>query len=90
MVAGNPPYVRPERRDAPISQDKEEYFKPVGAKGNLYTLFTYKALHKWLENDGKLGFVIPLTFVDTEDSEKLRAMFKPGGEWRILEIVDME
>jgi hypothetical protein len=90
MVAGNPPYVRPERRDTPPTAEQQEYFLPVGAKSNLYILFIFKALEQWLETDGKLGFIIPLTFVDTEDSEKLRAMFRPGGKWRILEIVDME
>lgn len=90
MVVGNPPYVRPERREAALNTQTQQFFQEIGSKSNIYGLFIYKALGHWLVEGGRLGFVIPLTFVDTSDSAKLRSLFRVGGPWKIVEIVDME
>lgn len=90
-VVGNPPYVRPERRGWQPTPDQEAFFDEIGAKGNLFNLFIYKALQRWLSTDGTLGFVVPLALLDGDQSAKLRQLFHPDAQrWRIREIVDLE
>lgn len=96
-VVGNPPYVRPERRDASLTEEDEAYFSnEVSANIDLYSLFLYKAMDGWCRaangdnRPGKTGFVLPISFCDNDDNKKLRQLFAPGGKWTILEIVDME
>ena len=92
LVAGNPPWVRPERRDFDPTAHQAEFFQEIGELSNIYVLFTYKALQAWIEPGGHLAFIIPLTFVDTKDGENLRKLFMPApiGRWKLLEIVDFE
>jgi hypothetical protein len=96
-VVGNPPYVRPERREAGLTKDDEAYFAAdISPRMDLYSLFLYKALDGWCRTPGedirpgKVGFLLPISFCDTEDNAKLRKLFAIGGRWTILEIVDME
>ncbi len=96
-VIGNPPYVRPERRDASLTKEDEAYFSAeVSANIDLYSLFLFKAMDGWCraangENrPGKTGFVLPISFCDNDDNKKLRQLFALGGRWTILEIVDLE
>lgn len=97
-VMGNPPYVRPERLRQKFDKETAKYFeKEISSSMNLYCLFLYRALSSWCReaneetSPGKLGFVLPLSFCDGGESEKLRALFRPGGgRWTILEMVDME
>ena len=96
-VVGNPPYVRPERRDASLGREDNAYFnEEISANIDLYSLFLYKAMDGWCraangENrPGKTGFVLPISFCDNDDNRKLRQLFAPGGKWTILEIVDLE
>ena len=96
FVVGNPPFVRPERRSKDMSRDEAAYYKEIGGeKKNLCDLFIYKALQGWCRpanggRPGRMGFVVPLSFCDSNNSAPLRRMFQPGGEFRLLEIVDME
>ncbi len=98
-IVGNPPYVRPERQTTPLSRAAVAYFdEEYSARSNLCGLFLYKALDYWLRPPngepavpGRLGFVIPLSMADNDDSAKLRAFFRPGtGRWTVREIVDLE
>ncbi|MEO5958852.1 MAG: hypothetical protein ABIR80_07025, partial [Opitutaceae bacterium] len=95
-VVGNPPYVRPERQSAALSQEDARYYDAeISARIDLYSLFLYKALDSWCrpngaQTPGKVGFVLPLSFCDNDDNRALRGLFAPGGKWRILEIVDLE
>lgn len=76
----------------------EVTFSGVSVESNLYNLFIYRALDYWCslpegeegKNPGKLAFVIPLNFCAANNSSDLRSLFKPGGRWTIIEIVDME
>lgn len=97
FVIGNPPYVRPERRDTQADLYGQQFFAPIGGtKKDLYNLFIYKALSRWCrphgsgQKAGRLGFVLPLSFCDNKSNEDLRRLFMLGGRFRILEIVDME
>ena len=97
FVVGNPPYVRPERRDDSMGPDESAYYQEIGGAGkNLYDLFIYKALQGWCRSSanggraGRLGIVAPLSFCDSGNSAPLRRLFRPDGKFRLLEIVDME
>ena len=97
FVVGNPPYVRPERRNTQADSHSEEFFAPLGGvRKDLYSLFIYKALASWCrpaseeKKAGRLGFVLPLSFCDNKSNEELRRLFMPGSKFRIIEIVDME
>jgi hypothetical protein len=95
-VVGNPPYVRPERRDASLTEEDEAFFAEISANIDLYSLFLFKAMLGWCRaangdnRPGKTGFVLPISFCDNDDNKKLRQLFAPGGQWTILEIVDLE
>jgi len=96
-VVGNPPYVRPERRDASLTKEDEAYFSAeVSANIDLYSLFLFKAMDGWCRasngdnRPGKTGFVLPISFCDNDDNKRLRQLFSPGGKWTMLEIVDLE
>ena len=86
FVIGNPPYVRPERSED-LDGGSEAFYADIGgARKNLFTLFVYKSLEKWCRppteaggDGGKLGFVVPLSFCDSEDSRLLRRLFAGGG-----------
>lgn len=91
-VVGNPPYVRSERQSvANNTSAPESDFNAIGGRDkNLYTLFVYHSLKRLCVENGKLAFVIPLSFCETDQAKKLRELFGIGGEFTIREIVDME
>ena len=102
-VVGNPPYIRAERSAQALdSRSKLEFEREkdghpgISSKLNSYALFLYRALDKWCrpldENGrvGRVGFVIPVSLFDSDDTRELRALFEIGGRWTIREIVDLE
>jgi hypothetical protein len=97
-VVGNPPYVRPARQAIALQPAAVAYFdEEYSSRSNLCGLFLYKALDYWLRpangetEPGRLGFVIPLSVGDNDDSAKLREFFHPvTGRWTVREIVDLE
>ena len=102
-VIGNPPYVRSERSAQELDKVTIEEFERgrdghsgISAKRNAYTLFIYRALSSWckpLAEDGsvgKLGFIIPVSLFDANETDDLRRLFKIGGRWTIREIIDLE
>ena len=98
-VAGNPPYVRPARQTVALDPLAVSYFdEEFSARSNLCNLFLYKAMDYWLRPNGgperppgRLGFVIPLSVCDNDDSAPLRKLFLPdAGRWTVREIVDLE
>lgn len=91
VVAGNPPYVRPERQLTQEDFSDDTNYEDISINTNLYNLFIQKAMTRWLQQDGVLGFVLPLSFLDNADCGSLRKKFAPGGgQWAIVEIIDME
>jgi SAM-dependent methyltransferase len=102
-VIGNPPYVRSERSAQELDKvtiDEFEHgrngYGGISAKKNAYTLFIYRALSSWCKPQaedgsvGKLGFIIPVSLFDANETDDLRRLFKIGGRWTIREIIDME
>jgi len=86
-VVGNPPYVRPEIAKRELTRKEKDYYGRL-AKANVRSLFVYKALDKWLKENGLLGFVLPLSVLDSDHELPLREYFKE--QWTIREIVDLE
>jgi SAM-dependent methyltransferase len=102
-VIGNPPYVRAERSAQELDQHTINYFehgrdgeRGISAKRNAYTLFIYRALNSWCKpiddegKAGKLGFIVPVSLFDANETEELRHLFRIGGRWTIREIIDLE
>lgn len=97
-VVGNPPYVRAERSAQALDRPSQDYFDHGGisSKLNTYALFLYRALDRWCkpaqpnQPAGKVGFVVPVSLFDSNDTAALRKLFALGGRWTIREIVDME
>ena len=102
-VIGNPPYVRAER-SAQALDKRSQYefergrdgFPGISSKLNSYALFLYRALDRWCKpadpdgHAGKVGFVLPVSLFDSNDTAPLRKLFAIGGRWAIREIVDLE
>lgn len=96
-VIGNPPYVRPERNTQPLGKQDAAFYNAIGgADKNLFGLFIYKALTGLCRaptdgvEAGILAFVVPLSFCDNQDNARLRELFRIGGRFRLIEIVDLE
>lgn len=97
-VVGNPPYIRAERSTQDLDRYSQEYFERGGISSQLnpYALFLYRALDRWCKPAadhtpaGKVGFVIPVSFFDSNKTARLRTLFAIGGRWTIREIVDLE
>lgn len=102
-VIGNPPYVRSERSAQALdTRSQKEFergranFPGVSSKLNAYALFLYRALDRWARpvddhgTAGKVGFILPVSLFDGNETGPLRNLFKPGGRWAIRELVDLE
>jgi hypothetical protein len=93
-VVGNPPYVRSERSDGGLDSVSERYYLDGPGKTNVAGLFVHRALDYWCKREedraGKVAFVLPAGVFDGNETEKLRALFLPGGRFRIRRLVDLE
>jgi hypothetical protein len=102
-VIGNPPYVRKERSaqdlDARTVHEFEmdrRGFPGVSSKLNAYALFIFRALNSWCrpateeQTAGRLGFIVPVSLFDSNETHDLRSLFAIGARWTILEIIDLE
>lgn len=102
-VLGNPPYVRAERSAQELDlRSQQEFERPrngfpgVSSKLNAYALFLYRALDRWAkpardgQPTGRVGFVLPVSLFDSNETRDLRKLFAVGGRWTIREIVDLE
>lgn len=102
-VIGNPPYVRAERSAQALDKrSQQEFERPkngfpgVSSRLNAFALFLYRALDRWCRppnesgDAGKVGFILPVSLFDSNDTAQLRKLFMPGGRWTILEIIDLE
>ena len=86
-VVGNPPYVRPQVAKRKPTKEEETFYKQL-SRVDMRTLFIFKALEKWLKDGGLLGFVLPLSVLDSGQEVSLRKLFRE--RWTIKEIVDLE
>lgn len=97
-VIGNPPYVRAERSSQDLDPRSEKVYEKggVSARRNAYTLFIYRALATWCrpavngERPGRLGFIVPISLFDANETADLRRLFRVGVRWTLLEILDLE
>jgi SAM-dependent methyltransferase len=102
-VVGNPPYVRAERSAQALDKrSQDEFERPrhghpgISSKLNAYALFLYRALDRWCRpvdadgRAGRVGFILPVSLFDSNDTAELRRLFGPAGRWTIREIIDLE
>jgi hypothetical protein len=102
-VIGNPPYVRKERSAqdldvATVAEFERDRggFSGISSKLNAYALFIYRALNSWCRpatnglSPGRLGFIVPVSLFDSNETDALRRLFGVGARWTILEILDLE
>ncbi len=101
-VIGNPPYIRAERNSFQMDRFTRDYFEQsvtsgtgISSKSDHYALFLYKALDWWCKpyidgKPGRVGFVMPLALLDSNENEQFRRLFRIGGRFTIKEIVDLE
>jgi methylase of polypeptide subunit release factors len=91
VVLMNPPFLRNDNPDAPITEDaKEKMFNAIRKSGvkafvdnakqaNLYFYFSNYAWH-FLKDEGKAGFILMTKFLNNEDGEFLKDFFKDKAE----------
>lgn len=71
FVVGNPPYVRIQNLpEGPARDDYDDYYS-AHYNYDLYCLFIERSA-EWLDQDGRLGFIISNKFVQSRYGEKLR------------------
>jgi hypothetical protein len=80
-IIGNPPYIRIQTMKE-LAPKEIIYYKDnyrAAAKGNydIYVLFVEKAL-QLLNTKGKLGFILPHTFFNSQYGEALRGLIAEG------------
>ncbi len=71
FVVGNPPYVRVQRL---TNEQKEQYkkiYEAPKANYDIYIVFIERGL-RWLENNGKLGYITSDQYTSANYGEKLR------------------
>ncbi len=85
-IAGNPPWISWESLSKDyraatgnlwtkyglVAKASGQQFELGKAKLEFATLFVYSSMHSYLEQDGKLGFLIPQTTFKTKSSEGFR------------------
>jgi len=80
-VIGNPPYIRIQtmRDTAPDTVDYYKQRYTAASKGNydIYVLFVERGLHL-LNNDGRLGFILPHKFFNAQYGRALRQLCVQG------------
>lgn len=71
FVVGNPPYVRIQNLpEGPARDDYDDYYS-AHYNYDLYCLFIERSA-EWLNQDGRLGFIISNKFVQSRYGKKLR------------------
>lgn len=70
-IVGNPPYVTEIFSNSENNYFNTEYVDTIVGKPNLYRLFVHRAC-KLLKREGKLGYIIPNSYLTSRDSIKFR------------------
>lgn len=85
IVVGNPPYVKIQNLD---NRETYSHIYSKIAKGNydIYFLFIDRGLN-WLQIDGKLGFINPNRFLNSDSADCLR---KTISQYKINEFIDFK
>ena len=86
IVIGNPPYVRPHRLTLHAGA-LAAYDEVAHGQVDLYIHFLYRAVRGWVKDGGRVSFIVPMGVLDGAYAGPLRRVL---GEFKLLEIVDME
>jgi hypothetical protein len=80
-IIGNPPYIRIQvmKEWAPIEVEyyKQKYTSAIKGNYDIYVVFVEKGL-SLLNNDGRLGFILPNKFFNAQYGKPLRQMIADG------------
>ncbi|MCK9409419.1 MAG: Eco57I restriction-modification methylase domain-containing protein [Bacteroidetes bacterium] len=80
VVVGNPPYVRIQNLQTEIAQIdylKRKYVAASAGNFDLYSVFLERAL-AFLKHDGKLGYIVPHKFFNSNYGRPLRGLLAKG------------
>ncbi|MEO8593048.1 MAG: hypothetical protein ABI759_06990 [Candidatus Solibacter sp.] len=78
--------VRPHRASVDAGTLRA-YEEVAHGQVDLYVHFLYRAVRGWVKEGGRVSFIVPMGVLDGTYSGPLRKVL---GEFRLLEIVDME
>lgn len=82
VVIGNPPYIRIQtmKQWAPLEAEHYKTTYAAAGKGNydIYVVFVERGLHL-LNDNGRLGFILPHKFFNARYGEPLRGILAKGG-----------
>nr|WP_281722927.1 Eco57I restriction-modification methylase domain-containing protein [Nitrosomonas nitrosa] len=87
VIAGNPPYVRPERIPDALLREYRARFRTMFDRADLYVAFYEKGLDL-LAPSGTLGFICANRWMKNKYGGPLRAKIVEG--FRLLHYIDME
>ena len=85
FVIGNPPYVRVQRLEKEQKEHYERYYQTPKANYDIYIIFIERGV-KWLENNGKLGYITSDQYALTNYGEKLRKFIAEN--YKIEQFID--
>ncbi|WP_324734977.1 N-6 DNA methylase [Thermococcus sp. SY098] len=84
FVVGNPPYVRVQNLDEDTREFLRRAYKTVSGKFDIYIPFIERGL-RWLKDNGKLGYIVPNTFMTRQYGAGIREYLL---NFRIVHILD--
>ena len=85
FIVGNPPYVRVQRLDKEQKEQYGAYYLTPKGNYDIYIIFIERGA-KWLENNGKLGFITSDQYTLTNYGEKLRKFIAEN--YKIEQFID--
>jgi len=84
FVVGNPPYVRVQNLDKETREYLRRTYKTASGKFDIYIPFIERGL-EWLKDGGKLGYIVPNTFMTRQYGARIREHLLG---FRIVHILD--
>ena len=85
FVVGNPPYVRVQRLEKEQKEHYGRYYQTPKANYDIYILFIERGA-KWLENNGRLGYITSDQYVLANYGEELRKYIAEN--YKIEQFID--
>jgi len=85
FVVGNPPYVRVQRLEKEQKEHYGRYYQTPKANYDIYILFIERGA-KWLESNGKLGYITSDQYVLANYGEELRKFIAEN--YKIEQFID--
>ncbi|MHC1597925.1 MAG: Eco57I restriction-modification methylase domain-containing protein, partial [Methermicoccaceae archaeon] len=88
FVVGNPPYVRIQNLGN-VKEEYQRFYEAATQNYDIYVLFIERGL-KWLKERGKLGFINPNRFLNSEYGAGIRRILLGYNILQVLDFKDVE